>query len=63
MKKKFRAVLSGGGKVFTLAKSSETEQGMINLVKEAGYSLASIVSIEEFSVSLEKRRGKVARKY
>ena len=63
MKKKFKAVLSVGGKVFTLAKSSETEQGMLTLVKEAGYSLASVVKIEEFKVSTEKRRGKTARKY
>jgi len=63
MKKKFRVVLNVGGKVFTLAKSSETEQGMLTLVKEAGYGLASIMKIEEFSVSTEKRRGKTASKY
>ena len=63
MKKKFRVVLNVGGKVFTYGKSSTTEQGVINLVKEAGYGLASIMKIEEFSVSTEKRRGKTASKY
>tara|TARA_R110000796_G_scaffold226887_1_gene343407 strand:- start:568 stop:759 length:192 start_codon:yes stop_codon:yes gene_type:complete len=63
MKKQFRAVINAGGRVFTLGKSSGSEQGLIRLVKEAGYGLSNIVKMEEFSVSTEKRRGKTARKY
>jgi len=63
MKKMFRAVLNVGGKVFTFTKSGNTEQELINLVKEAGFSITHISKIEEFDVSTEKRRGKTARKY
>ncbi len=62
-KTKFRAIMNVGGKVFTFAKSADTEQGVLNLVKAEGFSLASIAMIESFQMSTEKRRGKTARKY
>ena len=62
-KTKFRAIMNVGDKVFTFAKSSETEAGLIGLIKEDGFKLSSIAMIESFQVSTEKRRGKTARKY
>jgi len=63
MKTKFRAVMSVNGKEFTFTKSSDTEMGLIRLVKEAGLSVSNIKTIQSFQVSTEKLRGKTARKY
>ena len=63
MKTKFRAVINIESKVFTFSKSSDTEMGLIKLVREAGLNISNIKTIQSFQVSTEKLRGKTARKY
>jgi len=62
-KTKFRAIMNVNGKEFTLAKSGNTEQSLIKIVKEAGMKLSQIVKIEPFQVLVEKTRGKSPRKF
>ena len=63
MKTMFRAILNLRGKETTFRKSSDTIPNLIKLVKNEGYEWGQVVKVETFSVSLEKQRGKVARKY
>ena len=62
-KTKYKADINVGGKTFTFSKTSETEQGLIRLVKSGGLSISKITQITSFQISTEKRRGKIARKY
>ena len=62
-KTKFKAIMNVGGKTFTFSKSSETEQGLLRLIKGDGFGIKSITQIKSFQISTEKRRGKTARKY
>lgn len=60
---RFRAIVNVYGKDIIFSKTSDTEQGLINAIKEHGMSISHIVKFESFKVSTEKRRGKMARKY
>ena len=61
-KTKFRAIMNVNGKEFKLAKSGNTEQSLIKIVKESGMKISQIVKIESFQVTNEKTRGKSKRK-
>ena len=63
MKTMYRAILNLKGKETTFRKSSDTIPNLIKLIKNEGIEWGHVVRVETFSVSLEKQRGKVARKY
>jgi len=63
MKTMYRAILNLRGKETTFRKSSDTVPNLIKLVKKEGFEWGQVVRVETFSVSLEKQRGRVARKY
>jgi hypothetical protein len=63
MKNRFRAILKVNGKETAFAKSGETIQNVIDILKEEGISFRTLVRIEPFKVSVEKQRGRTPRKY
>jgi len=63
MIKSFRAILNVGGKEQAFAKSSGTLPGLVSILKDNGVGLSQVIRFEEFFVTEEKVRGRVARKY
>lgn len=60
---RFKATIKVGGKVSTFAKSADSVQNLIKLIKAEGLSVTNIVSTQEFKVSVDKQRGRTSSKY
>ena len=63
MKTKFRAIIKVGNKEQAFAKLGATPQNLINMIKEEGLSVKSIVKMETVQVSEEKQKGRTKAKY
>ena len=63
MKTKFRAIIKVGNKEQVFAKLGATPQNLINMIKEEGLSVSSIVKMETVQVSEEKQKGRTKAKY
>jgi tRNA A58 N-methylase Trm61 len=63
MKDQFSAVVKVGSKMTTFAKSADSIEKLEELLNKQGMSIANVVTIKTFKVSVEKQRGRTKAKY
>jgi hypothetical protein len=63
MKDQFSAVVKVGKKMTTFAKSADSLEKLELLLNKHGMSIANVVTIKTFKVSVEKQRGRTKSKY